>query len=185
MNSPITHIANDPPATDAPAWTFGSSDALLAAGSLVCALAICLPVALHYRGQAGSRDRERLAAHGRCRQLTSTLEHAEGRKIALTQLRRGVERYVADVEARPIVPWTSAVRELSERRPNGLWTVRLSGNGARFRAQVAAARADLPAAYINSLRQSSQVDYAGLPVDGTVATASAAPFQVVGRLVGE
>lgn len=181
----MTDIVTDPPATGAAAWSFGSSDAVLAAGSLVCALAVCVPVALHYRGQASFRDREIAAAQARCRQLLSTLEHAEGRKIALTQLRRGVERYVADVEARPIVPWTSAVRELSERRPNGLWTVRLSGNGPLFRAQVAAARADLPIAYINSLRQSSRVDYAGLPVEGTVATASAAPFQVVGRLVGE
>lgn len=148
---------------------------------IVLGLSISVPVALHFRQEVRRLDQARVASMSRTRQLRMTLERGQARNAALTQFRREVNRYVADVEARPMIPWTTLVGELSRRRPKGVWTTRISGNGPHFRAQVAAERPELVTLYTQSLRQSPYVDFAALPA----GTAPAAQAQVVGRLRGE
>lgn len=174
--------ANEPQAA-APAtgWIFGPADAAISAGLLVLTVAVCMPVALHFREQAKQFDRQREEALDRSRRVKATLEHVESRRVAHTQLRRAVDRYVAEVQSRPIVPWATVVGELSRRRPGGVWAVRLSGDGPRFRAEVATPQANLVETYAQSLRESPYVDFATLPVGAAPGQAR----QVVGRMTGE
>ena len=160
---------------------FGPADAGIAAVSVILALSVTVPVALHYRKEVQRLDRSRADSMSRTRQLRFTLDRSEARHAALTQFRREVSRYVSEVEARPMVPWTTVVGELSRRRPAGVWTTRLSGNGPHFRAQVAAERPELVTQFTQSLRESPYVDFAALPAGVAPATQS----QVVGRLRGE
>jgi len=159
----------------------GAADLAMAAGVIALALSASIPVALHFRQEVRSLDQARMTSMSRTRQLRMTLERGQSRNAALTQFRREVNRYVAEVEARPMIPWTTFVGELSRRRPKGVWTTRISGNGPHFRAQVAAERPELVTLYTQSLRQSPYVDFAALPA----GTAPAAQAQVVGRLRGE
>lgn len=159
----------------------GAVDLAVAAGLVAVALSISVPVALHFRREVRSLDQARMSSMSRTRQLRTALERGQTRNAALTQFRREVNRYVADVESRPLIPWTTFVGELSRRRPKGVWTTRISGNGPHFRAQVAAERPELVTQYTQSLRQSPYVDFAALPA-GTTAASQA---QVVGRLRGE
>jgi hypothetical protein len=170
-----------PVSVEGASWSFGPVDAAIAAGSLTLALAVCAPVAFHFRSEARQLDRARMNSLQRTRMHRVTLERNQSRREALTQFRREVNRYVAEVEARPMVAWTTVVGELSRRRPNGLWTTRLSGNGPHFRAYVAAERPDLVSLYTQSLRQSPYVDFAALPAGAAPSTQA----QVVGRLRGE
>lgn len=169
------------PATSAPGWTFGPADAAIAAGLLGLTVAVCMPVAMHFREQAKQFDRQREEALDRSRLVKATLEHVESRRIAHTQIRRAVDRYVAEVQARPIVPWSTVVGELSRRRPGGVWAMRLSGDGPRFRAEVATPQPALVESYAQSLRESPYVDFATLPV----GAAPGQTRQVVGRMTGE
>lgn len=159
----------------------GPADLAMAAGMIALALSMSIPAALHFRQEVRRLDQARMASMSRTRQLRMTLERGQSRNTALTQFRREVNRYVADVEARPLVPWTTLVGELSRRRPKGVWTTRISGNGPHFRAQIAAERPELVTLYTQSLRQSPYVDFAALPA----GTAPAAQAQVVGRMRGE
>ncbi|MCC2672900.1 MAG: hypothetical protein K0Q72_5372 [Armatimonadetes bacterium] len=160
---------------------FGPVDAAIAAGCVMLALTVSVPVALHFRKEARQLDHARTESMSRTRQLRSTLDRSEARHVALTQFRREVSRYVSEVEAKPMVPWTTVVGELSRRRPAGVWTTRLSGSGPHFRAQVAAERPELVTQFTQSLRESPYVDFAALPAGVAPATQS----QVVGRLRGE
>lgn len=162
-------------------WSFGPVDGAIIAGTITLALAVSAPVALHLRKEMRTLDAARMSSIQRTRMHRLTLDRNESRREALTQFRREVNRYVTEVEARPAVAWTTVVGELSRRRPNGLWTTRLSGNGPHFRAQVAAERPDLVTVYTQSLRESPYVDFATLPAGVAASTQS----QVVGRLRGE
>lgn len=159
----------------------GAADLPIAAGVVVFALSLSIPVALHFRQEIRTLDQTRQTSMSRTRQLRIALERGQTRNAALTQFRREVNRYVADVESRPRIPWTTFVGELSRRRPKGVWTTRISGNGPHFRAQIAAERPELVTLYTQSLRESPYVDFAALPA----GTAPAAQAQVVGRLRGE
>jgi hypothetical protein len=155
---------------------------------LIATVAVCVPVAWSLHGQAQGLDRQRAQSSGRFRQFQATIEHLEGRKAEMARMRREVNRYVADVESRPIVPWTTGIAELSRRRPEGVWTVSLSGNGSSFRAQVAADRPDLLASYTQQLRDSPYVEYVSAPP--APAGTPAAPqtrvaAQISGRWMGE
>jgi hypothetical protein len=162
-------------------WTWGPADALIAALLVAATVAVCVPVSFRLHTRARDLDREVQEAHGRMAQLRATLEHVEGRRDELARLRREVNRYVADVEARPIIPWSTVVTELSQRRPGGLRTTRISGNGPQFRAQLTAAVPELIPAYARALRESPFVDFATLPTGETPGHSG----QVVGRLMGE
>lgn len=164
-----------------PSWSFGPVDGAIIAGTLTLALGVSAPVALHLRKEMRSLDEARMASIQRTRMHRLTLDRSESRREALTQFRREVNRYVTEVESRPAVAWTTVVGELSRRRPSGLWTTRLSGNGPHFRAQVSAERPDLVTLYTQSLRESPYVDFATLPAGVSASTQT----QVVGRLRGE
>lgn len=162
-------------------WTWGPADAALAAGGLALSVAVCVPLGYHFHSQAREVEQKAQGAASRSRALRLTLERVESRKTDLARLRREVNRYVADVETRPIVPWGTVVAELSRRRPEGLWTTRISGSGPQFRAQVSAMSPELVEHYARSLRESPYVEFAALPVgEGHESSA-----QVVGRLMGE
>jgi hypothetical protein len=170
------------PAGKRPAsWTWGPADAAIAAGLAVVAMAICLPVSFHFHARSTELEKELDAARARARSIRVTLDHVESRRVDLSRLRREVNRYVAEVEARPIVAWTTVVGELSRRRPDGLWTSRVSGSGPRFRAQVSAATPELAGIYARQLRESPYVDFAALPAGEGPSVST----QVVGRLMGE
>lgn len=162
-------------------WAWGPADAVIAAGGLVLVVAACVPIGYYFHSQARTADHQIQESIGRFRALQTTLERVEARKADLSRLRREVNRYVAEVETRPIVPWSTVVAELSRRRPEGLWTTRISGNGPQFRAKVSAMAPELVNDYARQLRESPYVEFAALPV-GDAPGASA---QVVGRLMGE
>jgi len=171
----------DPMPRSPSVWTFGPVDAAIALGMLAATLLVCVPVALHLRQEANQLEREQMALHSRAKILKSTLSHLETRQAALLQLQRAVNRYLANVEVRPVVPWTTVVSELSQRRPGGVWTTQISGEGPRFQAQVRLARPDLAATYVERLRQSPYVEFA------TVAPAGGAAGGTVvsGRMTGD
>lgn len=162
-------------------WTWGPTDALIAAVLVALTVAVCVPLSFRLHTRARDLDRQIQASHARMAQMRATLEHVENRRDDLARLRREVNRYAADVEARPIIPWGTVIGELSVRRPGGLRTTRLSGNGAQFRAQLAAAVPELIPAYARALRESPYVDFAAMPT-GEMPGHSG---QVVGRLMGE
>jgi hypothetical protein len=169
------------PAPDPAPWTFGPADSALAAAMLTLVVAVSLPIALRQRQEAAAlqRDRERVA--DRCRMIRAALRDVERQEFALGRIRRESNRWVSEIEARPIVPWTTAIGELSRRRPRGVRAVRLSGNGPRFRAQIVADAPETAQAYAHRLMESPYVDFAGLPG----AAGSSTRTQVVGRLMGD
>lgn len=168
-------------AAPAAEWAWGPADALIAAGLVALTIAVCLPLSFRLHSRARDLDRQIQESHARMAQIRATLEHVEGRRDDLARLRREVNRYAADVEARPIIPWSTVVSELALRRPGGLRTTRLSGNGSQFRAQLSAAVPELIPAYARLLRESPYVDFAALPTGDTPGHSG----QVVGRLMGE
>lgn len=175
-------VGGTPTAPDDPkGWTFGAADLGIAAGLLSVTLAICFPTALYLRKEAHAVEVQQQASLQRTRLMKAELAHLDLRRAAQAQLRRELTHYVADVEGKPMVPWSTAVGEISRRRPHGVWTTRISGNGPHFRAQVAAERPELVGVYTQSLRQSPYLDFAALPA-GTVPSTHT---QVVGRLTGE
>lgn len=167
-------------AQPAPAWVWGPADAVIASGLLALTVAVCVPLGYHFHSRAAELDKRIEETSFRLHALRTTLERVEARRTDLSRLRREVNRYVADVETRPLVPWTTVVGELSRRRPEGLWTTRITGNGAQFRAQVSAMTPDLVGAYARHLRESPYVEFAALPA-GDAPNGS----QVVGRMMGE
>ena len=176
-----TSDASEPSPEALRGWSFGPVDAAIAVGTLALAVGLCLPMAWHFRQETQRLDRERLEGHARVRQLDTTLKRLKTRRAALARLRRAVERYTAEVEARPMVPWSAVMTELSVQRPNGLWTTRLAGDGPRFTIDVVAERPDLVTLYAERLRQSQFVDFAALPAGAAPATRS----RLVGRVAGE
>lgn len=162
-------------------WSWGPADAAIAAGGLALVVAVCLPLGYHFHSQARTLEQQVEETVSRCRTLRMTLDRVESRKTDLARLRREVNRYVADVETRPIVPWGTVVGELSRRRPEGLWTTRITGNGPQFRAQVAGYSPELVQSYAQRLRESPYIEFAALPA----GEAPASGGQVVGRLMGE
>ena len=168
-------------AADSDGWAFGTADIGITCALFAAAVAICLPLALHFRQESHDWEARAQESTERTVSVRASILHLENRRVALSQFRRELTRYVKEAENKPIVPWTTAVSEISRHRPRGLWTVRLSGNGPHFRAQVAAERADLVTEYAQSLRQSPYMDFAALPAGAAPASRS----QLVGRLVGE
>jgi hypothetical protein len=162
-------------------WVFGTLDGIILAGTLTLSLTGCLLGAMHLRSQTRAVDAERALVLRRTVALRQTLRHAQARRLAVSQLRRAVNRYSADVGARPIVPWTTVMGELSRQRPQGLWTVRITGEGPRFKAQVAAGDSGLIRTYAQRLRVSPYFEYAAIPAGGS---GGSAPL-VEGRLTGE
>ena len=156
-------------------------DLLLGMLSLTLALAILLPISIHYRRQAVTLERQRLLMMDSMRREQRLLEHIDTRRQTLTLFRRTVRHYVADVESRPIVPWTTAISEVSRARPGGVWTTLISGDGPRFKAIVKAQRRDLAAEYSQRLAQSPYVEYVSAPA----AEDNGATSRLFGRLAGE
>src|SRR5438067_2153389 len=75
-------------ATAAPtSWVFGTPDLALAAAMLAGTFGVCVPVALHFHAEAGMLDRQRAQEQEQYQMLRTTLQHLEGRRAALTQLR--------------------------------------------------------------------------------------------------
>lgn len=187
----LTRTASPPPAAvdevlvetvaSAPTAGLGPVDAAISAAVLAVLVAVSLPVGLRLHNESKDLERQRMQLLDQNRALLATLGHLEARRDATMELRRVVDRYVADVQSRPMVAWTTAVGELSRSRPNGVWATRMSGNGPRFRLQVKAARPDLLAAYTRRLRESAYVEFAALPAEAGTSSSG----QVVGRLVGE
>lgn len=169
------------PAPETGSWSFGPADMAISSGVLAAVLAVCIPWGVSLHREVRSLDAQLQESGQRSRQLRSTLNFVEGRRVTLNQFRREVDRYMAEVEARPVVPWTTVIGELSRLRPKGLWTTRLTGEGPRFTAHVAAERSDLVDRYTQTLRQSPYVDFAALPAGETASPST----QVVGRLRGE
>jgi hypothetical protein len=175
---PPAPVPEAPPQAD---WQFGPSDVGLAAASLALTVVLCVPFALHFRAQAAHMERERQRSIDRGRVMAQTVEHAEAQRIALLQFRRDAAQYLDDVETRPMIPWTTVMTELSRRRPQGVWTTRISGDGPRFRAIIATPRAELATAYARRLMESPYIDFAAQP-GGQYGAAS---NQIVGRMRGE
>ena len=171
---------SDLPVAEAAGWKFGPADVAIAGGTLMLSLAVAMPVAMQYRQETTNLDKKREAVAVRCRQMRSTAEMLEAKRLSNAQLRRAADRYVAEAENRPMVPWTAAVSELSQRRPAGVWTTRISGNGPRFSTEIRALRPELAAAYAQSLKQSSYVEFAE-----QVPAGPGGQTQVTGRLAGE
>lgn len=164
-------------------WTWGPADVAITAGLLLATVGVCVPVAWNLHGQVQTLDRQREQSATRYRQFQTISEHLESRKSEMARMRREVNRYVADVESRPIVPWTTGISELSRRRPDGVWTVSISGSGSTFRAQVAADRPELLASYAQQLRDSPYVEYVSAP-PAPAANPAAAPTRVAAQITG-
>lgn len=162
-----------------PAWKPAQADIAIAASFLTLTLAVGIPVALRFHQEGETLDRETAMSLGRTKMLMATERRVQARRLALTELRHAADRYVADVEARPVVAWTTALGELSRRRPPGVWATRLSGDGPRFSALVRTEHPDLVAAYTQYLRESPYVDFAAAD------RASSGTVRVAGRLLGE
>jgi len=162
-------------------WTLGPIDLAIAAGLLAVTLGVAAPIAHRYHQEAMALEREAGESVARYRMLQRTLEHVQQQRGRLTQLRRAVDRYVSDVEARPIVPWTTVMGELSRRRPRGLWTTRISGEGPRFTTQVTAERPELVQQYAEQLRESPYMEFAALPTGEVQSTRA----RLIGRAQGE
>lgn len=158
-----------------------SPDLILGAMSLTLALAISLPIALRYRGAATKLEHERLASLTLMGQKHKMADRLQTRRRTLNRFRRTVTRYVADVESRPIVPWTTAVSEMSRARPGGVWTTLIAGDGPRFKAIIKTHRSDLMGEYVQRLAQSPYVEYVSAPVVGDVQAQS----RIFGRFSGE
>lgn len=159
-------------------WRPGPADVAISAVLLAVTLAVSVPVALKYHDEAKFYDQERSRSIRASQQLNVTLKRVQARRRQLAQLRRVVDRYVADVEARPIVPWGTVVGELGRRRPNGVWTNRILGEGPRFTAYITSARPELGQAYVLELRQSPYVEFA-------MTSSGGAGEKIVGRFQGE
>ena len=151
--------------------------------SFTVALAITLPFALSYRRQATELDRLRMADLSQLRQKQRLADRLETRRRTLSRFRSTVNHYVADATSRPIVPWTTAVAEVSRARPGGLWTVLIAGEGPRFKAVVKSRRSDLIATYTQRLARSPYIEYASAADAGPPA--AGAPIQLFGRFSGE
>lgn len=162
-------------------WRFTPTDGAIAACSLTVALAVSLCMALHLRAETRLVDSARAEALQRCGDLRQMLRHLELSRQALARLRRAANHYTAEVEARPIVPWTTVFNEVSRLRPRGVWAMRLTGDGPRFKVVVRAQRPDLVTAYAQQLRESPYVEFTALPA-GSPAVGTG---EVVGRLMGE
>ncbi len=169
------------PAASRPA-VLGAMDIAISGVVLGLVLGTATHVGWHYRQQANAADRTRTEITAQCRKLNATIRFVENRRQAQSQFRRTVARYVAEVESRPIIPWTTAVNELTRRRPHGVWATRMSGDGPRFRVQVTSAAPGQVGFYAQALRESPYTDYATLPPGTSPAMSSG---QVVGRLMGE
>jgi hypothetical protein len=177
---------NVPAVAPAPGpWRLGPADLAIGAVSLTLVLGVCLPIAASLHREASALDRRREEVLERSRAARATLAHLERRREAHTLLRRVVDRTVADIESRPIVPWMAVVSELSSRRPPGLRAVRLSGAGPGFRVQVSSERGALVADYTRALRESAVVDLAADATPLPLAPNAPGRGQVVGRLMGE
>jgi DNA-binding transcriptional ArsR family regulator len=164
-----------------PSWRFGPGDMAIASAMLAVTTALSIGVALHLREGARQADRQRADSQERAAQLLAASEHTESRRAMLAHLRTRVNRYVGELQSRPILPWTTAVRELSRLKPQGLWLTRMESQGPRFRLTVRATRADLVAIYVQRLRGSACVEFVSLP-PGEKPQAQA---QILGRWTGE
>ena len=168
------------------AWTFGPADMAIAAGLMVLTLAACVPGALRFREEARRCDAQRVAAAERCRELQASIAEFSSRQMAAEHVRSVVERYTSDVASRRIVPWDTVVGELSRRRPEGVWTTRLSANGSRFTAEIRSRRPELVSAYLRKLSESPYVEFVQQPAPaGPAQPQAVASATIVGRLVGE
>ncbi len=163
-------------------WTFGPADAAIAAGLLVLALGISIPVAVRLNAASREMDQVSSACNTRIRIMNATARFTESRRQAVAAFRMEAKRYVEEVQAKPLMPWTAVATELSRARPEGVWITNLSANGARFQVQVAAVKPELAADYLAALQQSPVVEFATLP---SGPAASGNTYQVVGRLAGE
>lgn len=162
-------------------WTPGALDAALLAAALFATLAIAMPIAAGLRRQVRDYDRARETSLATIRLRRATLEHVESRRAAYSRLRRAVDRYTADVEARPILPWGSQVRELADRRPEGLWVHRISGEGPRFRLVCRMRDPVQASVYAQNLRTSSFIEFIG----GPTPTGTPGEMVITGRFSGE
>lgn len=162
-------------------WVPGALDAALLAALLFATLAVALPIAAGMRRQVRLYDAAREESLRAIRIRRATLEHVESRRASYSRLRRAVDRYTAEVEARPIVPWASVVRELADRRPPGLWLQRVNGDGPRFRVQARMVDPVLGSTYAQNLRASSFVEF----VSGPAPSGQPGEMLVSGRFVGE
>jgi hypothetical protein len=157
---------------------FSIADAAIAAGLLAATLAVCLPTAIRFRADARNAERRMVASRERIAEVRSEIHQVETRRAMASEQRRAVNRYLAEVDARPMTPWTTGVAELCRARPNGLWTVQMRGNGPRFQAIVQAARPDLVGTYAQRIAKSPRAEFAARPGAGS-------GLQVVGRWKGE
>ena len=155
-----------------------SADAVIAPALLAVTLAICMPIAMRFRVEAQKMDQATLASRERCGKTRMKIQHVEEQRALVSEQRQAATRYLAEIDSRPVTPWSAAVGELCRNRPRGLWAVRLRGNGPRFQAVVQAARPDLVAAYVRKLSKSQRAEFAERPGD-------AESLQVVGRWRGE
>ncbi len=169
------------PAAQSGSWSLSPVDGAIAACILAVTGCVSVQAALHFHRQVVQLDQERQAALSRMQTMRTTLKQLETHRLALAQLRRDVDRYMSDVTARPIVAWSTEMAELSRRRPKGVWTTEISGDGPRFRMQVTAATPALAQSYAQSLRESPYIDFAVLPV----GESTSAHTQVSGRWTGD
>jgi hypothetical protein len=154
------------------------ADAAIAAALLAVTLGVCIPTAVRLRSEAGRLDRQRADTRERCGQIRAAIHHLEERRAAQADIRRAVNRLISEVEVRPVVPWSTALAELSRTRPRGTWILRLEANGPRFRALLGAQHEELVGRYATQLAASPHVEYAVRPPESAVP-------QVVGRWKGE
>jgi hypothetical protein len=123
-------------------------------------------------------QRRAVASREQCTEIRSEIHQVEAQRATASEQRRAMNRYLAEVDARPVTPWATGVAELCRARPNGLWAVQMRGNGPRFQTIVQAARPDLVATYAKRIAKSSRAEFAARPGEGN-------GLQVVGRWKGE
>lgn len=163
-------------------WTFGPADAAIAAGMLVLALGISIPVAVRLNAASREVDHAATASINRTRILNATARFTETRREAVAAFRREAKRYAEEAQSRQRVPWTAVATEFSQARPEGVWITKLSADGPRFQIQLSATSPELATDYLAALQQSPVVEFATHPT-GAIPTGNT--YQVVGRLAGE
>ena len=163
-------------------WTFGPADAAIAAGMLVLSLGVSIPVAVRLNAASREVDQSSYACMNRIRMMNTTARFTEARREAVSAFRMEAKRYVDEVQAKPMVPWTAVASEFSRALPDGVWITKISADGPRFQVQLSAVSPELASDYLSALQQSPVVEFAAQPTGG-IPTGNT--YQVVGRLAGE
>ncbi len=138
---------------------YGTVDIALAGLALALTLAVCIPASIGLQQQARSVEVKTEAVREEIGDLKLAVAEFHTRRQMAGAGERGAERYVAMVEARAGVPWSTAVSEISRQRPGGVWAQWMTCDGGKFKMGLAAKDPTLVKSYLARLGQSPMVEY--------------------------